>query len=294
MKRHRILRMQFDTRATILATEIQSTWEPSVRAQWEENIAKIEQALVIEYGIDRHHVKGRDFLAAGDLPLSIVAFHNKFLRQARDSFVMGAYYPALTASCALGERILNHLILLLRDDFASTPEYKRVYSKKSFDNWDIPIDTLEAWEVLVPEAANAFRELRDLRNRSLHFQPDTDANDRELALDALQKLKRVVSAQFPAFGPASWLIPNAIGIPLIRRSWEQNPFVAKVVLPCCVLVGPAHELQSGPGGFAVSDPSVYPDKNISDDEFVAMYVEHRSRGEEIIARDEALPNTKLH
>jgi hypothetical protein len=73
-----------------------------------------------------------------------VAFHNVFFNQVRDSFVIGSYYPALTAACALGERILNHLVLGLRDSFRTAEEYKRVYRKDSFDNWMIPIDVLEA------------------------------------------------------------------------------------------------------------------------------------------------------
>ena len=62
-------------------------------------------------------------------------------------------YPALTGACALGERILNYLILNLRDDFHSTPEYKQVYRKDSFDQWDAPINALASWGVLLPEVA---------------------------------------------------------------------------------------------------------------------------------------------
>jgi hypothetical protein len=259
MKRHRVLQMQFDTRATILSTEIKANWEAQVRASWEENVATVEQSLVVDYGIGRHHVKGRDFLAVGDLPFSLVAFHNKFLQQARDAFVIGAYYPALTASCALGERVLNHLILLLRGAFSSTPEYKRVHAKNSFDNWDVAIDALASWDVLIPEAVVAFRELRELRNRALHFRPDTDVNDRELGLAALTTVKRIVALQFPAFA-APWLIPNSIGIPFVRKSHEEKPFVAKVVLPCCAHVGPAHELLDGPNGLSWPIPRSTPSR----------------------------------
>lgn len=56
-----------------------------------------------------------------------------------------ADYPALVGACALGERILNHLILDLRGAYAHTPEYKRVHRKDSFDDWRVPIDTLAAW-----------------------------------------------------------------------------------------------------------------------------------------------------
>jgi hypothetical protein len=76
---------------------------------------------------------------------TVLAYHNQFFDQARRSFVIGAYYPALVSACALGERILNHLILDLRGFYKNKPEYRQVYRKESFDNWQIPVDTLEAW-----------------------------------------------------------------------------------------------------------------------------------------------------
>jgi hypothetical protein len=38
--------------------------------------------------------------------------------------------------------VLNHLLLALRGDYQHTPEYKRVYRKDSFDDWNVPIDAL--------------------------------------------------------------------------------------------------------------------------------------------------------
>ena len=104
---------------------------------------------------------------------------------------MGGYYPALTAACSLGERILNHLILILRDDYRHTPEFKTVYRKNSFDNWDVPIDTLESWDVLLPKVAKEFRCLKDMRNKAIHFRPEVDRNDRDLALRAVKCLQAV-------------------------------------------------------------------------------------------------------
>src|SRR5690606_10868817 len=128
----------------------------------------------------------------GPKPLSILAFHNRFLEQIRVAFVVGAYYPALTGACALGERILKYLVLSLRDDFKGSAEYKRVYNKDSFDNWDLALDTLEAWQVLLPEVVKEYRVLRDLRNKAIHFRPEVDRNDRSLALDAIKSLGNIV------------------------------------------------------------------------------------------------------
>jgi hypothetical protein len=51
----------------------------------------------------------------------VLAYHNLFFRQVRRSFVIGRYYPTPRRVCALGERILKHLIHEFRDDFKATP-----------------------------------------------------------------------------------------------------------------------------------------------------------------------------
>jgi hypothetical protein len=157
---------------------------------------------------------------------------------------MGAYYPALTAACSLGERILNYLILTLREDFKQTPEYKRVYGKDSFDNWDLAIDTLAAWDVLLSDATIEFRKLRDQRTEAIHFRPEVDTNDRALALAAIRSLSSIVGSQFGAFGPQPWFITTIPGEIYIRKDWENRPFVRRVYLPNCRLVGPHHRIES--------------------------------------------------
>ena len=84
------------------------------------------------------------FIDLGPKTVSVVAFHNVFSQQLRDAFIIGAFYPALTAACALGERILNHLVIALRHYYTHTPEYKRIFRKKSIDNWETAVGILEA------------------------------------------------------------------------------------------------------------------------------------------------------
>jgi len=150
MKRFRIFGVDFDARAHSLTVEIQDHWEENIKQLHRRNRKQTEDELIWEFGEASAGQKRQNFIDLGPKPISILAFHNKFFQQIRISFVMGAYYPALTASCVLGERILNYLILTLRDEFKTTAEYKRVYNKDSFDNWDIAIDTLEAWNILLP------------------------------------------------------------------------------------------------------------------------------------------------
>jgi hypothetical protein len=253
-----------------------------VRELWLRNHESVLQGLIAQYGATNHEQKLKNFLDVGAEPMSVVAFHNTFFRQARDAFVIGAYYPSLTAVCALAERVLNHLILALREDFRQTPEYKRVFRKDSFDNWNLAIETLAAWEILMPRTVVLLRDLKTVRDRSLHFCPDIEPDCREAALNALRLLHDIVKEQFGAVGDRPWYIQGNVGIAFVRKSQEEVPFVARVILPSCALVGPAHEVRwdKNSGGWVAVDAAAYPDREVTDDEFIELLkVEQEVRAE---------------
>lgn len=270
MKRYRVLAYDLDTRANILKQEIKDDWKDEVKTLWQENKRQIKEGLIAQFGAFSAFQKIDNFIELGASPISIIAFHNKFLRQIREAFVIGSYYPALTAACALGERILNQLIIHLRDDFKHTDEYKKVYRQASFDNWDIAIDTLEKWSVLLPPVATDFRDLKDIRNRAIHFNPETDKNDKELSLEAVSKLLKIIDGQFSGFGTQPWFITGTAGASYIKKDYETQPFVKRIILPNCALVGPYHKLDSGPHGWIVKDDYKYEEKEITDIEFAEL------------------------
>lgn len=206
MKRYKVINFDFDGRAAILSQEISENWEDNVKENWQENKSKIKEGLISEFGSFNCFQKIKDFTDLESDQPSLIAFHNKFMKQVSYSYAFGAYYPALTAASALGERILNHLIIKLRDYFKSTAEYQKVYRKKSFDNWDLAINTLESWEVLLPDVVEKYRSLKEIRNRSIHFNPETDENYKESALEAILIIKEIIKLQFSGFGKQPWLM----------------------------------------------------------------------------------------
>lgn len=235
----------------------------------------MRQRLLAQFGWFNGEEKINNYIQLGNKPFSIMAFHNKFMDQIRTSFIECSYYPALTGACALGERILNHLLLNLRDDFKDKPEYKDVYRKKAFAKWDVPIDTLESWGILLPNVAANYRALKEIRNEAIHFNPSTDQNDRPLSLDAITTLTKIIEEQFSAFGGQSWFIPNIAGASFLTKGSEQEAFIKKIYIPNCVLVGPYHELELTPRDsfvqVVVKDDCMYDDKEISDEEFANLY-----------------------
>ena len=275
MKRYRVLSFDFDTRVHMLTQEIPDAWEDQVKKQHRQNREAIEKSLVGFYGQEAQEAKRQNFIDLGDKPLSILAFHNRFFEQIRTAFVMGAYYPALTAACALGERVLNHLILILRDDYRHTPEYKKVSRKDSFDNWDILIDALESWDILLPDVTKQFRRLRDMRHKAVHFRPEVDSNDRALALEAIQCLREIIRNQFSAFGSQPWFITNIPGEIYIKKDWESKPFIKKIYLPNCLAVGPKHKIEALIPQVVVNDNFQYEQREITDEEFSVLRKKQR-------------------
>jgi len=243
------------------------------RGMHEQNRANIRRNLELDLGALDAERKVENLKTLGAEPFSVVAYHNRYMSQARRAFIIGSYYPALTAICALGERILNHLVLGLRDQFRSTPEYKEVYRIKSLDDWRVAIETLERWKVLRPETAILFESLRDIRNDTLHFRKKLDDDERSEALRALRLMAEIVDGQFGILATVPWLIPCDMGIAFVRKSAEDNPFVRLVYLPSCALVGPKHTLEWRDTRFEALDDYAYEDREITDEEFIELFKE---------------------
>lgn len=255
----------------LLSEPIKEEWAEQVKAMHWQNRENTIKYLKAEYGELLADVKIQNFIDLGPKPISVIAFHNTFFSQVRNAFVVEAYYPALTGVCALGERILNHLVLSLRENFKTSPEYKKVYRKDSFDDWSLAIETLDAWDVLLPKAAKDFRVLMKKRHQAIHFRPEIDMNARELALEAIKCMQGIISEQFSGFGSQPWFITGVPGEIYIKREWESNPFIRLIYLKNGLLVGPRHKIESFQPQIQILDPDhLKPGSDISDDEFVSL------------------------
>ncbi|MAX67066.1 MAG: hypothetical protein CME66_09045 [Halobacteriovoraceae bacterium] len=275
MKRYRVISSDFDTRAHFLSMEIKESWETKNKELHKANRERILTQLRDEFGTLHFDQKVKNFIDFGPYSMSVIAYHNKFFHHIRTSYVMGAYYTALTGVSSLGERILNHLILNLRTYHTSSPEYKRVYKKSSFDNWDLAIEVLTNWNVLLPEVTSLFKRLKVVRNKAIHFNPETDHNDKDLAFEAIKLLKEIIELQFCGFGNRPWFITNIPGEIYLKKEWEEKPFIKEVYLKNCLLVGPKHEVKSVIP-FQIEDYE-YLEKDISDEEFAALRIEKHGK-----------------
>lgn len=266
MRRYHPFAFVFDSTPLDLK-EPEESWSEEATKLHLANQAKTIQRLSQEYGSGRIKDTTKDARDLGSNEFSLLAHHNEMHLQARSAFISGAYYPALVAACAIGERILNHLILDLREDFRSSPHYRKVYRRDSFDNWQFAVDVLTDWGVLVEGAGDDFLALSKLRNRSIHFNSDTYVTMRDDALEALKTLGRIIGRQF-GIGRQPWFIKNTPGAMFISREWESHPFVRTYLIPLSGYVGPEYGMEFDERfGWRHLDYHDYGDGELDDDAF---------------------------
>lgn len=110
-----------------------------------------------------------------------------------------------------------------------------------------------------------------MRQQAIHFWPEVDRDDRELALSAIRCMQEIIEKQFSAFGRAPWVlvVPGEV---YIKKEWEQHPFVREVFLPNCLLVGPQHTVEAVIPRFVINDDYEYLDRVITDEEFCKLRI----------------------
>ena len=271
MKRYLVFPLDFDTRAYFLEEEKES-WDEFPKQLHQENREKIIKGLEHEFGAHDIDAKVTRFKEMGVSPFSMVSFHNRFFAEIRRAFVVGSFYPALTGASALGERMLNHMLLILRDEFIHTPGYKRVYRKKSFDDWRLAIDALNAWGILDSVLEEKFNELKELRNKSIHFNHETYTSAESDALKAINILSEIISLRFGFFRKEhSWGINGTKGAQFIKKEFESDPFIKNFYLPQCPLVGPYYAVKTIDAGTLFLDRAYYVNLEISDEEFANIF-----------------------
>lgn len=277
VRRYRPAEMYFDMRATTLRQVPTEEWDAEARLHYEQNVRELRADLESEFGSHDAQRKLEDFIALGPT-ISILSVHTRFLIEARAAFVIGAHYPALTAACALGERLLNQLILRMRDSHFADHTATRHVKKNATDNWGKAIQTLAAWGVLTTELQRDFRMLHRLRNDAIHFNlPELqNTGARSLALDAVRLIQQIVERLLPAFGTSEHFIPGTSGMSVLRRAAEADPLVVEFIIPACVLVSPDHRYNTyDPSGATIIVDNVdYATESgrtsLSDEEFASL------------------------
>src|SRR5258708_40181962 len=110
LRRYRLMPVAFNAGHHSLEPS-DPTWDPHVKRLHDQNRdAMVEHLRYIhgEANLDGVIENIRDL---GSDPWSTIGWHIQLWLEVRHAFVSGAYFPAAVGAGALGERILNHLLI---------------------------------------------------------------------------------------------------------------------------------------------------------------------------------------
>lgn len=227
----------------------------------------LKQAFKEEWGIKDFDKKLDRYIELDLAFFGIVDEYYDLLSPVVSSYCCGLFYPAMTSCGALGERILNRLILKTRDYFKSSPHYKKIYRKKSFDQWDGIVEILLDWNVISNEVAGLFLKLKSYRNDSIHYNNDYDFEKN--AHDALKIFASIIDKLFNYVNRKDlfWVfdVPGEIWL---RSSVLDQPFVKEFVLSHCLPLTPYCEPFATPPIKGTNAPV----KPITDKEFMEIRI----------------------
>ena len=249
---YRVVSFVLDTRVSILKQSMLSGQHQM-----------IADSLKEEWGGSDFDLKLKRFI---DLDLAFIGIpeeYYKHLWPVVSAYCCGYFYPAMTSAGALGERILNRLIIKTRLYYKSSAHYKKIYNKESFDQWDLPIQILTEWRVISDKVADKFNILKKHRNDSTHYN---DGYDFELnSHEAVKALAAIINLQFNYIQRKDlfWVfdVPGEIWL---RSSKTNDPFVIEFILPNCIQLTPYCEPMATPPIKGVNTPL----KPLSDEQFI--------------------------
>lgn len=266
MRRYRLSSFAIDTQRNLLKSQ----------SLPEQDNAKIKNQVLDwlsqSFGENMIEEKLERYLEFESPSFLIIVEYYQMMRQIEDSYIAGQYYPTLTAASSLGERIFNLLIKKIKDHHKDSPFYKKIHQKESIDNWNLAIEILSKWNVIQSQTIINFNKLKDLRHRSIHYEPIHDLRHR-----ALSALRCIMSITKDLFGLRSDIIFWVPGEPYIQKDKEEMPIVREFYIPNCLLVGYKHTVNIDTKGLIFQDDFDYESTDISDDEFRLLREKQRNK-----------------
>ena len=195
----------------------------------------------------------------------------------------GPFYPAWTGACCLAERILNDLILRLREDFKASPRYKEIGRRDSFENWNHLLDILTEWKILDAATVPPFDKL--LRLRKLGAVHYGDVSDKAAhATEALEALNAVVRGRF-GIGTAPFFMCR--GEIYVRASFEEDSFTKAFIIPYCHPLSYTHRIEGQYPDLVVADDQSPAEKGeITDERFCDLRTAWREQTVDPAGRSE--------
>lgn len=258
---YRVLGYALDTRVTVFKSTPQNEQTKQLKATFRQ-----------AWGEADFDAKFQRYLDLNLVLFGVPDEYYKLLSPVVSAYCCAYFYPAMTSAGALGERILNRLVIKTRDYFKHSPRYKKVYNKTSFADWDLPIELLAEWKIISDEVAKAFSGLKKYRNDSIHYNEgyDFEANSH----DALRLLGEIVNRQFNYTSRTDLLwVFNVPGEIWVRTSALDDPFAKEFVIPHSLPFTAYCEPTASPAQKGRNAPT----KPLTDEEFISLRIAWRNQ-----------------
>lgn len=287
MYRYRInpFYIDFDSRSNILQFKEEDFSDNVFKTQYINTQNIIRTQIINKYGSPQERLKR--YIELGKIkPSSIIGHHNKLLEEICDSYIIGADYPALVSACTFGERLLNHLILNLRENYKGVvPKeeslcknmkvYSKIFTSQNCSNWKIMINTLSEWGVFYhPEIKDNYLKLKKIRDTYIHFNKIENHQEiTEKARESITYINNIVDKLFGIHFKDSFCFITGVGGELyLKKELEESPFFKKYYMqePIMTKVSPYHQMSSSSYDFIENSENKVTVKEITDDEFVVL------------------------
>jgi len=227
---------------------------------------KIEEQLKTELGSIDFIKKFERWKTIDYPPIGLIDEYQYKIQQIINTYCMGYFYPAVTSACCLAERILNRLVIKTRDYFKSHPEYKKIYRKSSFDDWEKMLCLISDWQLVPENAVNLFRNLMPIRHESIHYNENYDFES--IAPVAINNL---IAAIIEIFGVENrkdiYLVFDVPGEIWVRSAVENQPFVMEFIRPHCYYAHAIHDIDPTAGRIIERLGKTGP---LTDEEFIEL------------------------
>lgn len=177
-------------------------------------------------------------------PIGLIEEYPEKIQEIINVYSSGYYYSAVTAACCLAERILNRLIIKTRIHFKSSPHYKKVYNKQSFDDWDRMLKIISDWQLISPKAIDMMKEIKPIRHQTIHYTESYDFES--VAPIVINKLITTITEIFGVMNRKDiYLVFDIPGEVWVRSKAEGLPFVKEFILPHCYYAHAVHTIDLG-------------------------------------------------
>ena len=260
-RRYRLLNFRVDTRRAFYS-------EPVLAA----SAASSTDHLRAELGSQNFDAKFERWMKIDYPPLGVIDEYPGKIEQIINTYCIGYAYPAVTSSCCLAERILNRLVIKSRHHFKSHPDYKKIYRKNSFDDWEKMLGLISEWNLVPARAIECFRELIPIRHQSIHYN---ERYDFEAVAPAT--INNLIAAITEVFGVLNrkdiYLLFDVPGEVWVRSEAQCLPFVKEFAVPHCYYAHAVHDLDMKQGRITERLGKTGP---LTDEEFVLLRTESKA------------------